>query len=282
MFFDRVSFSTATTGTGTITAGAATSGFRTIASASIPDGTTVDYAIEDGAAWETGTGVVGGTSTTLTRVRSASSTGALLNLSGTAKCFITPIATSVNGIPYASGRWYSSLNGRLSVNSNLSTNNTVLYPMEYLRADVTITDLACRIMAASAGQNIQLGIYASDPVTGEPTGTPVATTGSMSCAATGTVSSALSAPVTLLKGKLYYIGGMATSSGPSFQFVAPESTTFSTIQGAGDLTELMTSTPAYAVPWRYTHTTFGTWLDLTGVSAARTTGPGVAVFFKTA
>ncbi len=98
MQFDRVSFATATTGTGTVTAGAATSGFRTMAGAAIPDGASVTYAIEDGAAWETGTGVVGDTATTLTRVLSQSSTGALLVLSGAAKCFITPIAADYNAL----------------------------------------------------------------------------------------------------------------------------------------------------------------------------------------
>lgn len=96
MLYDRVSFSTSTAGTGTVAAGAATSGFRTMASASIPDGATVLYCIEDGTAWETGSGVVGAAGTTLTRVLSQSSTGSLLNLSGSAKCFLTPIAKDYN------------------------------------------------------------------------------------------------------------------------------------------------------------------------------------------
>jgi hypothetical protein len=102
MQYDRVSFSTATTGTGTVTAGSATSGFRAMATAAsgspIPDGTQVQYTIEDGAAWETGTGVTGGTATTLTRVLSQSSTGALLNLSGSAKVYLTAIASRYNTI----------------------------------------------------------------------------------------------------------------------------------------------------------------------------------------
>jgi hypothetical protein len=98
MQFDRVSFATATTGTGTITAGAATSGFRTMAGAAILDGSKVSYAIEDGTAWETGTGVTGASATTLTRILSQSSTGSLLNLSGTAKAFITPIALEYNNL----------------------------------------------------------------------------------------------------------------------------------------------------------------------------------------
>lgn len=100
MQYDRVSFSTATTGTGTVTAGSATSGFRTMATAAsgspIPDGTPVEYTIEDGTAFETGTGVTGGTATTMTRVLDQSSTGALLNLSGSAKVFLTAIASRYN------------------------------------------------------------------------------------------------------------------------------------------------------------------------------------------
>ncbi len=92
MLFDLVSFSTATTGTGTVTAGSATSGFRTMAAASIPDGTTVEYAIEDGSDRETGTGVTGSSATTLTRTLASSTTGSLLNLSGSATVFLTPIA----------------------------------------------------------------------------------------------------------------------------------------------------------------------------------------------
>jgi hypothetical protein len=96
MFYDRVFFATATTGTGTITVGPAESGFRTMAGASIPDDQPVEYAITDGTAWETGIGTTGASATTMTRVLSASSTGALLDLSGSAKVFLTPIAAGMN------------------------------------------------------------------------------------------------------------------------------------------------------------------------------------------
>lgn len=98
MLYDRVSFTTSTTGTGPITVGTATPGFVTPAGAAIPDGTEVPYAIEDGTNWETGTGVVGAGGTTLTRTLSKSSTGSLLNLTGAAKCFLTPIADTLNGL----------------------------------------------------------------------------------------------------------------------------------------------------------------------------------------
>lgn len=100
MLYDRVQFTTSTTGTGTITAGTPTAGFRGMDTANggapIPNGTFVEYCIEDGTDWETGTGFVGASGTTLSRMLSQSSTGSLLNLSGSAKVFLVPISARYN------------------------------------------------------------------------------------------------------------------------------------------------------------------------------------------
>lgn len=93
---NRAKMTTSTTGTGAITLGSAVDGFQTFAGAGVSNGDVVAYAIEDGTAWEIGTGTYTSTGTSLSRtVLESSNSDTAINLSGNAVVFITARATDI-------------------------------------------------------------------------------------------------------------------------------------------------------------------------------------------
>jgi hypothetical protein len=93
---NRAGHSCTTTGTGTITLGAALGAvntnvcsYQTFATAGVADGDVVSYLILDSnGAWEYGTGTYTAAGTTLSRTLGQSSTGALLSLTASSQVFI--------------------------------------------------------------------------------------------------------------------------------------------------------------------------------------------------
>lgn len=95
--YNIVKVYTSTTGTGTVTLGAAVPSFITFATAGVTTGSTVSYAIEDGNNREVGTGVYTSGAETLTRsVVTSTNSNALISLSGNAVVFITGLAADLS------------------------------------------------------------------------------------------------------------------------------------------------------------------------------------------
>jgi len=96
MLVNRAKMTTATTGTGTITLGSAVDGYQSLADAGVSDADVVSYAIEDGTAWEIGTGTYTASGTTLSRtVSESSNSDAAINLTGNAVVFVTALAEDI-------------------------------------------------------------------------------------------------------------------------------------------------------------------------------------------
>lgn len=95
--FDLARMSTATVGAGTITLGAAISGYLSFAGAGVPDGAKVVYGIKDGANSEAGYGTYTAAGTTLSRDKILVSTngGAAIVLSGAAEVYVAFAAESL-------------------------------------------------------------------------------------------------------------------------------------------------------------------------------------------
>jgi len=113
---NRIRVSTSSTGTGSITLGSSETGYQTFSAGGISDGDEVRFVITEGSAFEISKGTYTHSGTVLSRTLLESTTGALLNLQGNAKVFVTAAAedlmltsggTFTDDVTFGSGPYYA-------------------------------------------------------------------------------------------------------------------------------------------------------------------------------
>ena len=124
--FNRAKMTTSTTGSGTVTLSSAANGFQSFADAGVSDGDVIQYVIEEGSAWEIGTGTYSASGTSLTRTPSESSnSGSAISLGGTAKVSITTVADDMNRLQNAGSDIVTVSAAGAAVTGNITVTGTV-------------------------------------------------------------------------------------------------------------------------------------------------------------
>jgi hypothetical protein len=156
---NRAYVSTATTGTGTITLGSPVSGYQSFADAGVTNGNSVRYTLEDGANFEIGTGTYTASGTTLSRTPSESSnSGSAINLSGSARVFITAAAEDIlqpsNNLSDLANASTSRTNLGVAIGSDVQAYSSVLQntTASFTTADETKLDYITVTQAVSLDQ----------------------------------------------------------------------------------------------------------------------------------
>jgi hypothetical protein len=122
---------------------------------------------------------------------------------------ITPSGSggAARAFPYKSGNWYALPDTVM----DFSTGGSLFAPNQmhgipfFAPKDMTIKAIGTFVTTGQASANTQFAVYASDSVTGYPTGPALSSTSNVSTSASGAKSQLLGAPVALTGGALYWI-----------------------------------------------------------------------------
>lgn len=166
---DRVKVATATTGTGTVTLGSASSPYQTWAASGAISGVSYSYLIEDGTSWELGWGIYDSAGPTLTRNLMSSSTGSLLNLTGSATvaCVANEMDIApLRPVPQIANNYINTDSLGFNTGTAAASANTLyFYPFSRLAKVDAVT---VEVTTSVASSNIRGALYTYHPTTGLP------------------------------------------------------------------------------------------------------------------
>jgi hypothetical protein len=257
--FSRVKVATATTGTGTITLGAAQTSFLTFAGGGVANGNQVSYLIEDGTSWEIGTGTYTTSGTTLSRtVILSSNSNAAITLSGSAVVSLTALPTDIVTFDAAQTLTSKTLTSP-TINTATISGGTINNAS--VGATTTSTGAFTTLAASSTVSGAGFTTYlASPPAIG---GTAAAagtfttlggTTITASVAFSGPINGTVGA-TTASTGAFTTLAASSTVSGAGFTaYLASPPAIGGTAAAAGSFTTLSATTSATAKSFRNTPT----------------------------
>lgn len=182
---------------------------------------------------------------------------------------------------YVAGRFYWANNGISIAAGLINGQNTIKLLPFMLEKPITVSDLATRVNTLAVAGNIQIAIYAADPITKMPTGNALGATGNISTTTISVVSAAIAGGnIVLAAGQVYWAAVNADNAtvittGPGMTGILAGyfigTTTLATLQSAATSASL-----CYSVAQA-----FGTWPSLTAASFTEVTtamgGPVIAL-----
>lgn len=164
---------------------------------------------------------------------------------------------------YVAGNWISPYIGAIATGSALTANAIYFLPFIVYK-NITVNGLGARVGTASAGNSIQLAIYASGSDR-KPTGSALASTGNLSTTTATTVSSAVTS-FSLTAGEIYW-AAINSNGAPAMSTISNSSFNWSHILvGASTLVTLISGTGSINLACWINGQTFGTWPDVTSIT----------------
>lgn len=179
---------------------------------------------------------------------------------------LTSIGASSVRSPYVANNWYFPDYTQLNTGGGATVGaSTVKLTPVQIKQSCHVGAIAVDIKTLSAGDNVQFALYASDVVTGLPTGSPLATTGNVSTAATGRVSGTFSSSASVTPG-FYWIAVQASSAVPLLQVFLPGGPSlFASEVGTSSLATLWNGS-GFVATGVSTPGTFNSWASLTSAT----------------